>query len=127
MISSLVVLTDNLSNVLVKVTEPTTTSYLFEIINNSFQLGRFLNHLLKAKVEPLYTSGSRLDEDNYRPLLLLVWSKIFEKVMYNRVYYYFEVLNLFHSKLFGFRKKHSCVIVLAEMTERITRGNWKTC
>ena len=111
---------DNLSNLIVKATSPVTSGYLAELVNKSFKKGFFPSLLRKAKVIPLHKSGLNLDENNYRPIsLLIVWSKNFERVMFNRVYYYFESFSLFFNKQFGFRKKHSCVDALAELTERI--------
>ena len=38
--------------------------------------------------------------------------------MCNRLYYKFDKFNLFYSKQFGFRGKHSCTNALAELTKR---------
>ena len=51
--------------------------------------------------------------------MLTVWSKIFERVMYNRMYNYLEHFSLFQKKQFGFRSKHSTVDALVELTERL--------
>ena len=42
--------------------------------------------------------------------------------MYNRVYANFEELNLFYNQQFGFRTKHSTIVALAEVTERLRHG-----
>ena len=66
---------DNLSNVLVKVTEYITTSYLLETVEISFQKAWLQNQLRKAKVAPLHKSSSRTDENDYWPISLpVVWS-----------------------------------------------------
>ena len=79
---------DNLSNVLVKVTEYITTSYLLETVEISFQKGCLQNQLCKAKVVPLQKSSSRIEENDYSPISLpVVWSQTFERVMFNKVYY----------------------------------------
>jgi hypothetical protein len=45
---------------------------------------------------------------NYRPISLLTsFSKIFEKVIYNRVQYHIEVNNIFAQDQYGFRTKLS--------------------
>ena len=66
---------------------PVTIEYITFLIILSFNRGEFPQELKKAKVFPLHKSGSKLDENNYRPIsLLIVWSKVYKKVMFNRVY-----------------------------------------
>ena len=83
-------------NLLVKMSAPVTIEYITFLINFSFP-----QELKKAKVFPLHKSGSKLDENNYRPIsLLIVWSKVYEKIMFNRVYSYFERFSLFYHRQF---------------------------
>ena len=45
---------------------------------------------------------------NYRPISVIpVFGKVFEKILYNRLYSFFTSKNVIHSKQFGFRKNHS--------------------
>ena len=60
---------DDISNVLVKLSSDVTIPYLTQIINKSFE-GIFPDDLKKAKVIPLHKEGSKLDENNYRPISL---------------------------------------------------------
>ena len=111
---------DDISNVLVKVSAPVTARYLTFLINLSMNKGEFPIELKKGKVIPMHKSGSKLDENNYRPISLLnVWSKIYEKVVYKRVYSYLEKFSLLYCKQFGFRTKHSTVDALVEFTEKV--------
>ena len=46
--------------------------------------------------------------DNYRPVSTIpIFSKIFEKLIYNRLYSYLVSKNILYDKQFGFRKNHS--------------------
>ena len=111
---------DDISNVLVKVSSPVTVRYLTFLINLSMNKGEFPKELKKGKVIPMHKNGSKLDENNYRPIFLLnVWSKIYEKVVYKRVYSYLEKFSLLYCKQFGFRTKHSTVDALVEFTEKV--------
>ena len=57
------------------------------LINDSFITGIFPSKLKISKVTPLHKKGSNLDPNNYRPISLLsVFSKIYEKVMYAKIY-----------------------------------------
>ena len=111
---------DYLSNILIKISSDITAPFLCDLINQSFKEGAFPKNLAEAKVIPLHKDGDKTDENNYRPISLLsIWSKIFERVMYNRVYDFFEKNLLFSSKQFGFRVKHSTIDALVEFIEKV--------
>ena len=100
---------DNINNILVKLSAPATIPYLASLINNSFIQGIFPDRLKRAKVIPMHKRGSRVVENNYRPIsLLIVWSKIFERAMYTRIYNYLEKFSLIYCRQFGFRSKQYC-------------------
>ena len=111
---------DYVSNIIVKTPSAVVAPYLAFIINLSFLKGVFPNELFKAKVFPPHKEGSKTHENNYRPIsLLIVWSKVYDRAMYNRVYSYFENFSLLFSKQFGFRNKHSTIDALADLTEKM--------
>ena len=100
---------DDIRNVLVKVSSTVTVRYLSFLVNLSMNKGEFPKELKKGKVIPMHKNGSKLEENNYQPISLLnVWSKIYEKVVYKRVYSYLEKFSLLYCKQSGFRtKQHS--------------------
>ena len=111
---------DDISNVIVKLSSNVTIPYLTQIINLSFEEGIFPDDLKKAKVIPLHKDGSKIDENNYRPIsLLIVWSKIIERALFIRIYACMEYHNLFFNRQFGFRTKHSTIDALVELVEKI--------
>ena len=62
------------------------TTALAKVINKSFQQGVFPDQMKIARVIPLHKSGPETDVNNYRPISLLnSFSKIYEKLMYNRI------------------------------------------
>ena len=77
--------------------------------------------LLKlAKVIPTFKKGNELLCENYRPISLLsVFSKIFEKVIYTRMYDYLMKNNLIYKRQFGFRNNHSTNHALISLSENI--------
>ena len=96
---------DNVNMIIVKKSATVIAPYLELLINCSFAQGVFPSDLTQIKVIPRRKGGSRLDENNYRPFSLLkVWSKIFERAMFVRLYQYFENFNLLYEKQYGFRK-----------------------
>ena len=93
------------------------------IHNCSFTHG-FSESLKNAKIIPLHKKGSKLDENNYRPISLLnLWIKIFERAMYARLNNFFERLGLLSPSQFCFQNKLSIIDVLVELTEKL-RENW---
>ena len=110
---------DDINNILIKLSSDVINPYLVFLINSSFDKGNFPKELARARVLPLHKEGSKLDQNNYRPIYLVVFSKIFERAIYNRVYQYFEKFSLFYKKQFGFRSKHSTTDALVELTETV--------
>ena len=65
--------------------------------------GIFRDKLKIAKVIPLFKKGEKSIFSNYRPISLLPSiSKLFEKVIYQQLYKYFEDLNLLYESQYGF-------------------------
>lgn len=78
------------------------------LCNLSMQCGIFPERLKYSIVKPIYKKGDKCTIANYRPIsLLTTFSKVFEKVMYNRLYHYLESNNILVLEQFGFRKQKS--------------------
>ena len=96
--------------------------WLAKLINLCFETGVFPDLLKFAKITPLHKKESKLDFHNYRPISLLsIYSKIFEKLIYFRVYAYLVKYNLISSKQFGFRSNHSCNHAIISLTEHVKK------
>ena len=94
--------------------------YLAILINMSFETGIFPDVLKIAKVTPIHKKESKLDYLNYRPISLLsAISKIYEKLIYTRIFDYLTKNNMISSKQFGFRSKYSTIHAIISLTERI--------
>ena len=64
---------------------------LAQILNLSFYVGMFPSKLKVGKVSPLHKKGSCDNPSNYRPISILsVFSKIFEKLIHQRLYKFLE-------------------------------------
>ena len=69
----------------------------------------------------LFTRKTKTLFNNYRPISLLpAISKIFEKVIFQQVYHYFQEKKLFYSAQYGFRIEHSTEFAALELVDRIT-------
>ena len=111
---------DYISNLIINASSDAVIPYLTYLVNLSFQNGEFPEELRKAKVLPLHKDGPKTCENNYRPIsLLIVWSKIFERAMYVRMYDYLEQFSLLYPKHYGFRSKHCTIDALVELVENM--------
>ncbi len=105
---------------LLKVIGPFISPCLASLVNESFQVGIFPSKLKVAKVVSLFKKGNPELASNYRPISLLsIFSKLFEKLMYKRLYRFLEVHNIIYSLQFGFQENRSIDHALISMTESI--------
>ena len=82
-------------------------------------MGIFPDILKIAKLTP-HKKECKLNFQNYTPISLLsVFSKIFEKTMYSRIYFYLTKPNLIFNKQFGFCSNYSTNHALLSITESI--------
>ena len=90
------------------------------LCNLSFTQGTFPQQLKLANVLPLYKADDPYSFNNYRPVsLLCVLSKVFEKVMYDRLLEFLENHKLLFSGQFGFRRLHSSYMALMILMDKL--------
>ena len=97
---------------------------LKEIINLSFATGVYPDQLKVAKVIPIFKNkGDLLLVSNYRPISLLSnINKIFEKLVYSRIFSFLTLHNCIYELQFGFRGNHSTNHALFSITEMIRKS-----
>ena len=91
------------------------------IITLGFSTGIFPKRLKFANVFPIH-KGDDKDKvcSNYRPIALLSnISKIIEKLVHVRLYFYLERNNILYKHQYGFRLNHSTTHALIATTEEI--------
>ena len=94
---------------------------LFYIFNLSILEGKFPNSLKIAKVTPVFKSGESSEAGNYRPISVLsCFSKVLERVMYNRLYSHLLDHELLYNKQFGFQKGHSTDHAIVQLVSEIS-------
>ena len=90
------------------------------LVNKSLYEGTFPSIFKLALICPIYKKSDKTKCVNYRPISLLSnLSKIFERIMYNRLEGYLEHNKLIYDLQFGFRKKFSTDHALLSITEQI--------
>ena len=94
---------------------------LFHVFKVSIQQGIFPDRLKIAKVTPIFKSGDKYNVSNYCPIpILAVFSKVLERIMYNRVCNHLDSKALLYEKQFGFQRNNSTEHVLLKVTRDIT-------
>ena len=90
-------------------------------INNCIFNGIFSSNLKYADITPIFKKLERLLKINYRPVSILpTLSKIYEKVIYQQMYEYFD--KLFSKHICGFRKRQSTQHCLLFMLESLKKA-----
>ena len=91
------------------------------VTNLSLTQGVFPDDLKKAKIIPLYKANDPMLFNNYRPISLLpLFSKVLERIMYNRMIKFINKNKLLYKYQFGFRKDHSTYMALIILIDKIT-------
>ena len=94
--------------------------YLFE---KSVEKEVFPNALKIARVSPVFQGGDPSEISNYRPISVLpCFSKILERIMYNRLYRYLITEKLVYSKQFGFQTGLSTEHAIVKLVDHIYKS-----
>ena len=76
--------------------------------------------LFEPDVTPIYKKNNKECIENYRPVSILpIFGKIFEKIIYKRLYNFFMAKGVLHEDQFGFRKGHSTAHALHKSVNSI--------
>ena len=113
---------DDISPKLVRKCSQALISPLVHIINLSISTGIFPDKMKLAKVIAIYKSSNSSHFSNYRPISLLpTFSKILERVTYNRLYDFILKHNILNTSQYGFQKGLSTEYALLELQDRIIK------
>ena len=110
---------DDIRSSILKMSLPFKCTPLTYISNLSLQEGVFPDELKIANVIPLFTSDDPELFNNYRPVsLLCTVSKVFERIMYNRLLSFLDEYKILFS--YQFRKHHSTYMALMTLMDNLT-------
>ena len=114
---------DNIKDIPVRVLKLASSqlgSVIAKLFNQSVELSIFPEILKVAKIRPVFKSGNKSDIGNYRPISILpVLDKIFEKLIYVRLYSFFEKFNIISDNQFGFRDRKSTLHAALQLEKTI--------
>ena len=105
---------DDLSSNIIIDTYDSSKNILFHFFKFSIKQGILLKI---AKVTPIFKSGAKGNVSNYHPISILpVFSKVLERIMYNRVYNHLDSKGLLYEKQFGFQRNNSAEHAILQLT-----------
>ena len=90
------------------------------IFNLSLSTGTVPHNMKTAEVIPIYKKSDSNLFSNYRPVSLLPsFSKILERLVFDRCVSYLDTHEILNDKQFGFRPKHSTYMAIAQLVDKI--------
>ena len=92
----------------IKMASHTISPIICALYNRCMKDGIFPDELKTGKITPIYKKEDKQLLENYRPVSTLpIFGKIFEKVIFARLYSFVTSKNLIYENQYGFRKCHS--------------------
>lgn len=112
---------DSLKSEIVKTVAPELAAPLAHVINLCFETGIVPQQMKMGLVTPVHKGGDPSQFRNYRPISVLpVFSKVFERILHDRLYDFFQEGHILSDSQFGFRKGYSTDMALAVVVDLIT-------
>ena len=116
---------DSLPFEMLKISSSVIGPFLVRLVNESFEQAIFPNCLKTASFKPFFKSDCHENLNNYRPISALpVISKVFERVVHNRICAFLEMkTKLLSDSQYSYRSKRSTVDAMSSITEKIREKN----
>ena len=111
---------DSICNKIIKILQTQIVDALVIMINKSMSEGYFPRAFKRAIVKPLCKAKDKSEIDNYRSISLLrVASKIFERVVNDRLMTFLENNKMLYEGQYGFRQGRSTIDPVTDVTGNI--------
>ena len=110
------------TKLLIKI-KPTLCKILEFVFNLCVNNGYFPEELKIGCITPVFKKGDKLSVGNYRPICSLSpISKIFERIIYDKMVKFIDKNNIFSDTQFGFRRKMSTETALLKFMDYVHNG-----
>lgn len=110
---------------------PLLATQIANLINVMIETSHYPTIFKTAEITPVYKKGNPSDPQNYRPIAILHnLSKIFEKILLNRIFSFVNKYNVLCDCQFGFRPNFSTKDAVVSLLLNIEKNfilNKKTC
>ena len=111
---------NSIPTIILKEIKSIISTPISNMFNKSIKNGTFPTALKLSQTNPIHKKGSTLQISNYRPISLLSnINKIFEKLMFKRLYNFLEKYKCIYNLQFGFRQQHSTNHAMLGITQKI--------
>ena len=111
---------DDISIRMIKICDKSLFKPLILLLANSTKLSCYPDIWKRSNIIPVHKKNDKQLVNNYRPIsLLLIFGKIFEKVIFNQIYSFLLEEKLLNQNQSGFRPSDSCINQLLAITHDI--------
>ena len=111
---------DDISIRMIKMCDKSILKPLMLLFENSTKSSYYPDIWKKSNIVPVHKKNDKQLVTNYRPISLLpIFGKIFEKIIFNRIYNFLNEKNLLNHNQSGFRPSDSCVNQLLSIIHEI--------
>lgn len=112
---------DDISTNIIKAVAEDISPVLSYLVNLSLEYGVFPDMLKISVVKPLFKQEDKQNMEYYRPLVMVsIFSKIYEKIIYKNIYSYLEKYNILVNEQKGFRKNKSTDLAIYDFLRKVT-------
>ena len=112
-----------ISTLVLKEVKSTISNILATIFNLCIEYGYFPDELKLGCISPVYKKGDKTTISSYRPICSLSpFSKIFERIIYDRMIHFIDKNKIFSKSQFSFRKNVSTETALINFIDFVHKG-----
>ena len=111
---------DDISIRMIKICDKSLLKPLILLFENSTKSSCYPDIWKRSNIIPVHKKNDKQLVNNYRPISLLpIFGKIFEKIIFNKIYNFLLEGNLLNPNQSGFRSSDSCINQLLAITHEI--------
>ena len=111
---------DDISTRIIKICDKSLLKPLILLFQNSAKLSYFLDIWKRSNIIPVHKKNDKRLVENYRPISLLpILGKIFEKIIFKKIYHFLLEERLLNPDQSGFRPSDSCINQFLAITHEI--------
>ena len=111
---------DDISIRMIKICDKSLLKPLIILFQNSTKSSHYPDIWKKSNIIPVHKKNDKQLVKNYRPISLLpIFGKLFEKIIFNRIYNFLLQEELINPNQSGFCPSHSCVNQIIAVTHEI--------
>ena len=111
---------DDISIKMIKICDKSLLKPLIILFENSTKSSHYPDIWKRSNIIPVHKKNDKQLVKNYRPISLLpIFRKNFEKIIFNKIYYFVMEENLLNPNQSGFRASDSCINQILVITHEI--------